>query len=366
MKQNIDDIKKLKYALIGCGRISKKHLEALYSSKPYFSPVACVDIKKELAEKTASELNDEFFDAPVKAYTDYKKMLSKHEVDMVAIATESGYHAEITIECLSRNAHVLCEKPMALSIEECNRVIEAEKKFNRKVMLCHQNRFNEPIQKLKRAINNKRFGHIHHGQISVRWNRNENYYNQAAWRGTWELDGGSLMNQCIHGIDLLQWLMGGKVKSVYGVINKFESTREAEDFGAAILEFDDGKVGIIEGSTAVYPKNLEERISIFGEKGTVVIGGIAVNSIETWRFENEDIVEKRNDPPNVYGFGHIHLYNDFYNAIINNKTPYITSTDGKKAVEIILAIYKSMKEGTKTDLPLENFSTNKMKGFFKK
>ena len=159
--------------------------------------------------------------------------------------------------------------------------------------------------------------------------------------------------------------MDGKIKSVFGVIKKYNSPREAEDFGAAVMEFDDGRIGIIEGATDVYPKNLEERISIFGEKGTVVIGGIAVNTIETWRFENEDIVEERNDPPNVYGFGHVHVYNDFYDSIIKNRKPYITAEDGKKAVEIILAIYRSMLTGNKVDMPLKDFSTNEMKGFFK-
>ena len=362
-KQHIDDIQKLKYALIGCGRISKKHLEALYSNKPYFLPIACVDIDKGLAEKAAVELTDEFSDSKVKPYTSYEKMLSENSIDVVAIATESGYHADITLKSLKAGANVICEKPMALSISDCDKVIEISKKYNKKVTVCLQNRFNAPIQKLKKAIDKNRFGKIFHSQISIRWNRNINYYNQAKWRGTWELDGGALMNQCSHGIDLLQWLMGGDIKSVYGIIRKYNCPREAEDFGAAIVEFEDGKIGIIEGATDVYPKNLEEKVSIFGEKGTVVIGGLAVNNIETWRFENEDIVEENGDPPNVYGFGHIHLYYDFYNAVINDKKPYISAEDGKKSVEIILAIYKSMLTKGKIEFPLE-FNTKEMKGIF--
>jgi UDP-N-acetyl-2-amino-2-deoxyglucuronate dehydrogenase len=362
-KQNIDDIKKLKYALIGCGRISKKHLEALYSNKPYFLPVACVDVNKELSKKTAVELSDEFSDINVKSYTSYEKMFTENKIDVVAVATESGYHPEITINSLKAGSNVICEKPMALSVTDCDKIIEASKNNNKKVTICLQNRFNAPIQKLKKAIDKNKFGKIFHGQISIRWNRNINYYNQAKWRGTWELDGGALMNQCTHGIDLLQWLMGGDVKSVYGVIRKYNCPREAEDFGTAIIEFGDNKVGIIEGATDVFPKNLEEKISIFGEKGTVVVGGVAVNNIETWRFENEDIVEDNGDPPNVYGFGHIQLYYDFYNAIINDKKPYISAEDGKKSVEIILAIYKSMLTGNKVDFPLE-FDTQEMKGIF--
>jgi len=364
-KKTIDDIKQLKYAIIGCGRISKKHLEALYSNKPMFLPVACVDVDKELAIKTANDMKDEYSGKEIKIYISYEDMLKENEVDVVAVATESGYHPEITIKAIESGANVICEKPMALSITDCDRIIEKSKKHNKKVTVCLQNRYNPPIQKLKRAIDAGRFGKIYHGQISVRWNRNMNYYNQGDWRCTWELDGGALMNQCTHGIDLLQWMLGGKIKSVYGVLRKYNSPREAEDFGAAIIEFDNGSVGIIEGTVDVYPKNLEEKLSVFGEKGTVVVGGVAVNTIETWRFENEDLVEDRIDPPNVYGYGHINVYNDFYYSIIDNRDPYITAEDGKKSVEIILAIYKSMLTGKKIELPLSNFDTNKMKGIFK-
>ncbi len=250
---------------------------------------------------------------------------------------------------------------MALSVNDCNRIIEHSKKHNKKVGVCFQNRFNEPIQKLRKAVEEQKFARLYHGQISIRWNRNLDYYEQASWRCTWALDGGALMNQCSHGIDLLQWMLGGKVKSVCGVLRKFNSPREAEDFGSAIVEFDNGTVGIIEGTVDVYPKNLEEKLSVFGEKGTVVIGGLAVNHMETWKFEGEDLAgEQRKDPPNVYGFGHTPLYKDFYEAVINNKTPYISAEQGKVAVEVILAIYKSMKEGRKIEMPME-FNTLEMK-----
>ncbi len=363
MKKNIDEIKKLRYGIIGCGRISKKHLQAVYSNKLLFLPVAFSDLKLELAEKIASEISDEFSGIKVKTYTSYEKMLDENMLDIVVVSTESGKHSEITIKALERGVNVICEKPMALSIDDCNKIIEAEKKYNRIVTVCLQNRFNSPVQKLKKAVETGKFGRIFHGQSSVRWNRNIDYYNQADWRCTWELDGGALMNQGSHAVDLLQWIMGGNVKSIYGVIKKFNSPREAEDFGAAIIEFDHGGVGIIEVSVDIYPKNLEEKLSIFGEKGSVVIGGVAVNCIETWRFEAEDISEIRNDPPNVYGFGHIQLYNDFYDAIIHNRKPYITSIDAKKSVEIILGIYQSMLTGKRIDSHI-NFDTKKMKGFF--
>jgi UDP-N-acetyl-2-amino-2-deoxyglucuronate dehydrogenase len=360
---NKDDIKKLRYGLIGCGRISKKHLEALYSNKTKFLPVAFCDLKSELSNKAAEEVNDEFSDNKVKSYTSYEKMLKENELDVVAVATESGNHAEITIKALESGINVICEKPMALSIEDADKIIACSKKTGKKVAVCLQNRFNVPIQKLKTAIDKNRFGKIFHGQISIRWNRNASYYDQAEWRGTWDRDGGALLNQCSHGIDLIQWLMGGEIRSVYGMIRNFNRLREAEDFGAAILEFKGGQVGIIEGAVDVYPKNLEEKVSIFGEKGTVVIGGVAVNTIETWRFEDEDIVEDRIDPPNVYGFGHVQLYNDLYDAIINNKKPYISAEDAKKSVEIILGMYKSALENRKIEFPFD-FKTTEMKGIF--
>jgi UDP-N-acetyl-2-amino-2-deoxyglucuronate dehydrogenase len=346
-------MKKLTFALIGCGRISKNHISAITDNKDFFTPVAFVDVIKDRADKTLIP--------GVKAYTDYNKMLEELKPDVVAISTESGYHADIACDCLKAGGHVIIEKPMALSVADCDRIIEYSKKYNKKVGVCFQNRFNEPIQKLRSAIEEEKFGRLYHGQISIRWNRNLDYYEQASWRCTWAQDGGALMNQCSHGIDLMQWMLGGKVKSVYGVLRKFNSPREAEDFGSAIVEFDNGAVGIIEGSVDVYPKNLEEKLSIFGQKGTVVVGGLAVNHMETWKFEGEELSSSdRVDPPTVYGFGHTSLYKDFYEAVVYDKKPYINAEDGKTAVELILAIYKSMKEGKRIQMPME-FNTLEMK-----
>jgi UDP-N-acetyl-2-amino-2-deoxyglucuronate dehydrogenase len=353
-------MEKLKYAMIGCGRISQKHIEALEANKDYFLPIACVDPVINRAEKNAQELERIFNCEKIKVYDSYEKMFSELKPEVAAIAAESGYHPKIAVYSLEKGANVIIEKPMALSVSDCDKIINTAKKNNKKAAVCFQNRFNAPVQKLKKAIDNKDFGQIYHSQISIRWNRNADYYNQAAWRCTWELDGGALMNQCSHGIDLLQWTTGGKVKSVYGAIRKYNSPREAEDFGSAIVEFDNGAVGIIEGTVCVYPKNLEEKLSIFGEKGTVVIGGLAVNHMETWRFHGEELTEERVDPPSVYGFGHQALYKDFVEAIRDNRKPYISAEDGKTAVEIILAIYKSMKTGKRIDFP-HNFSTEKMK-----
>lgn len=357
-------MERLRYAIIGCGRISKKHIEAISKNGDHYRPVACADLVKDLAEDCAAKLEELVPGTVINTYTSYKEMFKKERLDVVAITTESGAHAQIAVDALAAGIHIICEKPMALSIADCDRINDEVKRSGKKATLCIQNRFNPPIRKLKDALDGGSFGQLYHGQISVRWNRNMDYYNHAEWRNTWDRDGGALMNQCSHGVDLLQWMMGGQVKSVYGVLRKYSSPREAEDFGSAIVEFESGTVGIIEGSVNVYPRNLEEKLSLFGEKGTVVIGGLAVNHIETWRFAGEDFSEERIDPPNVYGNGHILLYKDFYEAVRDDREPYIPISEGKRSVEIILAIQKSMKEGRKIDFPFD-FSTTEMKGTFK-
>jgi predicted dehydrogenase len=269
---------------------------------------------------------------------------------------------------------VIVEKPMALSTRDADLMIKTAEKNGKKLAVCFQNRFNTPIVKTYEAIKSKRFGRMFHGIIQIQWNRNEDYYNQAKWRGTWDQDGGTLMNQCTHGIDLLQWLMGGTVKKVYGATRRFQRNIEAEDYGSAILEFDHGGIGIIDGSANIYPTNLSEKLSLFGEKGSVVVGGLAVNKIETWRFldsnifgDSEEIVlaNKEKDPPNVYGFGHTALFMDFIDALEKNSEPLINGKEGRKALEVILAVYKSMKEGNAVNLPMD-FETMQMKGIFTK
>jgi predicted dehydrogenase len=261
---------------------------------------------------------------------------------------------------------------MALSTSDAQEMIDCAKKNNKKLAVCFQNRFNAPIQKLREAYEKNRFGRVLHGMVQIRWNRNEAYYAEAPWRGTWEQDGGTLMNQCTHGIDLLQWMMGEDAVRVQAQTRRFLRPIEAEDFGCAIVEFSSGAVGIIEGTADVYPKNLNETLSIFGEKGTVVIGGLAVNKMETWRFsdaesigDTEDKVLNPNekDPPTVYGFGHTALFADFIDAIEKDREPLISGEKGKKALDIILAIYESQKTGKAVDLP-NNFSTMDMKNVF--
>jgi predicted dehydrogenase len=354
----------LRIGLIGCGRIgTKKHIEALIENKEVFQTVAVCDIVKEKALNCADILEKRTGKKP-EVETDYRELIKREDIDAVIIATDSGSHYEITMEALSNGKHVLVEKPMALSTKHADEMIELSKKKNLKLAVSFQNRFNPPIQELRKKIEEGAFGKINYGVATIRWNRNEEYYKQASWRGTWEKDGGALMNQCTHNIDLLQWMLGGEIEEVYGVIKNFNHPYiEAEDFGGAIIKFKDGKVGIIEGTTTIYPKNLHEKLGIFGEKGTVIIGGLAVNRIEEWRFEGEEghPFMKLPDPDTVYGFGHVPLYKDFYESIVENRKPYISGEDGKKAVEIVLAIYKSALTGKPVKFPFE-FSTEDMKG----
>jgi UDP-N-acetyl-2-amino-2-deoxyglucuronate dehydrogenase len=359
-------------ALIGCGRISFKHVEAAVKNADRLRLVAACDPRIERAETKAAEYRESFPSAEVAVYADYREMLVKEKPDICAVATESGYHPRISMDCSEAGSHVICEKPMALSTRDADAMIATARKAGKKLAVSFQSRFNAPILLTRKAVEAGRFGRMLHGMVQVRWIRNEKYYAEAPWRGTWELDGGTLMNQCTHGIDLLQWMMGEDAVRVQAATRRYLRPIEAEDFGAAIVEFKSGAVGIIEGTADVYPTNLNETLSLFGETGTVVIGGLAVNRIETWRFadskqvgDTEDKVLNPNekDPPTVYGFGHSALYADFLDSIKNGHEPLVSGERGKKALEIILAIYESQKTGRAVDLP-NDFSTLSMKGTF--
>jgi len=359
-------MKRHKFAIIGCGRISYKHVEAILNNKEEAQLVAVCDIDEKNAVAKKEEYESKIGEN-VSVYTSYEEMLEKENIDVVTIATESGYHAEIAIKCMEKGKHVIVEKPIALSMEDAERMVACSRENNVKFCVSHQNRFNKCISELRSAVEDGRFGKLINGTARILWNRNMGYYQQAPWRGTWDLDGGTLMNQCIHNIDLLQWMLGGEVDSVYAQCDTFLRDIEAEDFGAILIRFKNGAIGIIEGSACVFPKNLEETLSVFGEKGTVCIGGIAVNKIENWRFQDgndseEDILKhQQDDPDSVYGFGHSLLFRDVIHAINENRDPLITGEEGMKALSIILAAYKSRLTGMPIKFPLGNFSTIDMK-----
>lgn len=359
----------MKYALIGCGRIAINHIIAAVNNQ--LDIVAVCDPLPEAMESLLTKRDLEE-DTSIKRYADYKEMLDKEQPELVSIATESGLHAEIALYCIEKGVNVIIEKPMAMNIDDAQRIIDLSKEKGVKVSACHQNRFNVAVQKLRKAIEEKRFGKLSHGSINVRWNRNENYYKQATWRGTWAQDGGALMNQCIHGIDLLRWMMGEDIVEVYGQTRRqFHDYLEAEDLGMAVLTFANGAIATVEGTTNVFPQNLEETLYIFGEKGTVKLGGKSTNTIDVWDFADEKIEDEENrgfqEPTsNVYGNGHTKLFADMLDAIQNNRQPYVDAVAGKNALETVLAIYKSAAEGKPVKLPLTNCGSLDFKGRFGK
>lgn len=358
----------MKYALIGCGRIAVNHVKAVNNNKLEF--VAACDIVPENIDILFGKIEPVNKDA-IARYTDYMQMIEEHpDIELASIATPSGIHAEIALYCIDHGINVIIEKPMAMNIADADEIIRRSEEKGVVVSACHQNRFNVAVQKMRTALETGRFGTISHGSIHVRWNRNKAYYDQAPWRGTWQDDGGCLMNQCIHGIDLLRWMMGGEVESVYGVTRQqFHHYLEAEDVGMAVVTFKNGAVATIEGTTNVYPKNLEETLYLFGEKGTVKIGGTSTNNIDVWDFadENEEDLtnkELKEATSNVYGNGHTSLFADVMDSITNHRKPYVDAVAGRNALEMILAIYKSMKTGQPVKLPLEDFASTDMKGTF--
>lgn len=355
----------MKYALIGCGRISPNHIEAAKNNNLNF--VAMCDINPEVMQEKSKKFGLE----NVRKYTDYKELLEKERPQLVAIATESGKHASIALDCIAAQCNVIIEKPIALSIIDADEIIREGKKKGVLVCANHQNRFNKSVQYIRKALEEGRFGKLSHGAAHIRWNRGKGYYEQASWRGTWAQDGGCLMNQCIHNIDLLCWMMGDEVDEIMAYTDQIEHDYlEAEDLGLAIMKFKNGSYGLIEGTTNIYPKNLEETLYIFGETGTVKAGGTSDNIIETWEFadhmDDPEYVKKTysENPPNVYGFGHTPLYADMINAINDNRRPYVDGEAGKRALEIVLAIYKSAAEHCPVKFPLKSCSTMDFMGRF--
>lgn len=355
----------MKYALIGCGRITPNHIVAAKSNALEFVGI-CDIVEENMIDKVKKfELGN------VHQYTDYKRMIDQEQPELVAIATESGKHAEIALYCIEAGCHVIIEKPIALSLSDADEIIKCAKEKGVKVCANHQNRFNKSIQKIRDAVEKGRFGKMFYGTAHVRWNRDFEYYNRASWRGTWEQDGGALMNQCIHNIDLLRWMLGDEIEEVVGMTDKLvHSYIDCEDFGIALVKFKNGTYGIIEGTTDIFPRNLEETLYLFGSKGTVKAGGQSVNTIEEWiisdYLDDPDMIKKEfgENPPNVYGFGHTPLYADMIDAIENDREPYVNGEAGRRALELVLAIYKSASENKPVKFPLQQCSTTDFIGRF--
>ena len=357
----------MKYALIGCGRIATNHVKAVLNNGLEFAAVCDVDPQQMENLLTKHGLEK---DHSIARYTDYRKMVEEVRPELVGIATESGVHAQIALYCIDHGVNCIIEKPIAMSMKDADEIVRRSEEKGVKVSACHQNRFNIAVQETRKALESGRFGKLSHGSVHVRWNRNKSYYDQAPWRGRWASDGGALMNQCIHGIDLLRWMFGDEVEEVYGQTRQqFHHYLEAEDVGMAVVKFKNGAIATIEGTTNVYPQNLEETLYIFGEKGTVKIGGKSTNNIDVWDFADEEARDDANKglkeaTSNVYGNGHTSLYADMIDAIKHDRKPYVDAAAGRNALELVLAIYKSQKEGVPVKLPLKDFESTDMAGEF--
>jgi len=332
----------LKFALLGCGRISKRHSELLGENQ--ISGAQLVAVCDKVLDK--ARIIADKYDIP--AYSDMHEMMKVESIDVVVVLTESGLHAQHTIELAPYGADIVVEKPMALTIDDADLMIEACDANNARLFVVKQNRFNVPVVQARNALEHKRFGQLFMGTVRVRWCRPQSYYNQDDWRGTWAMDGGVITNQASHHVDLLHYFFG-QVDSVFAKGINALADIEAEDTAAVILKFRNGAIGIIEATTAIRPKDLEGSLSILGAKGSVEIGGFAVNKMLHWNFNepidgDDEVMEKYSvNPPNVYGFGHHAYYEHVVESIIEQKPHMVDGLQGRKSVELISAIYESME-----------------------
>ncbi len=342
-------MKTIKFALLGCGRIAKRHSELLGLNQIANAELSAVcDVKVDRASRIGQAMN-------VPHFTDMHEMMGNASIDVVVVLTESGFHAEHVIDLTQYGKHVVVEKPMALSLADADRMILACDRAGVKLFVVKQNRFNIPVVKVREALREGRFGKLTMGTVRVRWCRPQEYYDQDDWRGTWALDGGVLANQASHHIDLLEWMLGEPV-SVFAMASNALAQIEAEDTATVLLRFKSGALGVIEATTAIRPLDLEGSISILGEGGSVVIEGFAVNKMKTWNFceelqEDNDILEKFSvNPPNVYGFGHKAYYDHVVDCILNDSPQLVDGLEGRKSLELITAIYESIETGREVSL----------------
>jgi UDP-N-acetyl-2-amino-2-deoxyglucuronate dehydrogenase len=339
----------LRVALVGCGRISQNHFDAIAKLDGLTISAVC-DVVPERAKAAGEKLGVPWF-------TSYEKMLHDASSEIVTIATPSGLHPAHGILAARAGKHVVCEKPMAITLASADELVQACDAAGVKLFVVKQNRLNPPVQLLKRAMDKGRFGKIYLANTTVRWTRPQEYYDQAPWRGTWEFDGGAFMNQASHYVDLMQWLVG-PVESVIAKTATLARKIEAEDTGIAVLRFRNGALGTIEVTMLTYPKNLEGSITILGEKGTAKIGGTAVNKIEKWEFAEPDpddaLVESSNtNPASVYGFGHEGYYRNVLSVLRGEAVADTDGRGGRKSLELILGIYQSARTGREVPLPLK-------------
>lgn len=341
--------RKIKFALVGCGRIAANHFGSLEQHKNDCELVAVCDIVASNADAMASKYN-------VKAYYSLESMLLAGGFDVVILTTPSGLHPTQAIECAEAGFHVVTEKPMATKMSDGIEMVKACDKAGVRLFVVKQNRQNATIQLVKKAIDEGRFGRIYSVACNVFWTRPQEYYDHAAWRGTWEFDGGAFMNQASHYVDLMEWLIGS-VESVQSYTATLARNIETEDSGVVAIKYRSGALGTMNVSMLTYPKNLEGSITILGEKGTVRIGGLAVNKIDHWEFEDkrpedEEILNASYATTSVYGFGHPLYYANVIATLQGRADPLTDGREGLKSLELLIAIYLSARDGKKVSLPL--------------
>ena len=356
------------YALIGASRISEQHIEAARLSGIRLKAIC--DLTPENIQRVldGSSLNDSEKQA-VALCDDYHHLLKESDVDFITIATDSGSHAKIALDCIDAGFNVLIEKPIALSLKDADAVIEAAEKKNVMVAVCLQNRFNPAVKQLKSAIDTGVFGRLLHGCAHIRWNRNEDYFKAASWRGTWSADGGTLFNQCIHNIDILRWVMGGEIDEVFAYTDRLAHPYiETDDMGLGLLKMKNGSYGFIEGTINVYPKNLEETLYVFGDTGTAKLTGPSVSKIVEWNVkdtESDEVVlayEKQALP--AKGEKHRPVYENFAAALAGEESIFVDAKAGRDAIEVIFAMLLSSKQKKPVKLPLSDLATVDFAGMY--
>jgi UDP-N-acetyl-2-amino-2-deoxyglucuronate dehydrogenase len=341
---------KIKIAVVGCGRIAVKHFDAIKQYEKDLDLVAICDTNQKNLDHYAVDLG-------VTGYLSMTDMLKNEKLDIVAICTPSGLHPEQTILAAEHGVHVITEKPMATRWKDGLRMVRACDYAGVRLFVVKQNRKNSTLQLLKRAVTENRFGNIYMVHINVFWTRPQEYYDSARWRGTWELDGGAFMNQASHYVDLVDWLIG-PVDSIQAMTATQARDIEVEDTGVMNIRWRSGALGSMSVTMLTYPKNYEGSITIIGEKGTVRIGGVAVNEIEHWDFEDEaeydsKIKDTSYKTTSVYGFGHPLYYRNIIDVLQGKAEPDTDGREGLKSLELLIAAYLSARDGRTVSLPLE-------------
>ena len=331
----------LNFGLIGCGRVAPRHAQSI-QQLPQTHLAAVADIRASRAHNFSEQY-------AATAYQDYHDLLARQDIDAVSICVPSGLHAQVALDALRAGKHVLVEKPIALALDDADRMIQVAKAEQRKLAVVLQNRYNSPMQRLRRLVDEGGLGDLYLGNATDPWYRPQSYY-EDEWHGTWAMDGGALMNQSIHHIDALQWFMG-PVQSVQAYTSTLAHAMEAEDVGVAVLKFANGALGTIEGSTLTWPQNLEGSVAVFGARGSVKIGGTALNRITLWKVdgqleqESELLTSQRVDPPSIYGYSHRAVIADFAEALIGDREPGTPGVTARNSLALVLAIYESARTG---------------------